>query len=223
MQQQAIPPNFSKQFSIRSRKEPNAKETINIRHVEQWQTDPPSFDTSIVYNDTAAIASRLHRESLDRNAPFQLPGQGDSDLVSKINKESLQLLARIQALDSQLRIVQDAREISRVSQELQRAECEYEGLLKAKKQAYLESIGSNPYFDKYDVSSDSRNIIRELRGVVNEDVEDRGVNESKKLLGRTFETRWVPQDTIESRGMNSLEAYELMRPILNKMNVVYRN
>jgi hypothetical protein len=222
MQQQPMPPNFSKQFSIRSRKEPNAKETINIRHVEQWQTDPPYSDRASVYDDTAGIASRLHRESLDRNPPFQLPGQGGSDLSSKIHRESLQLLAKIQALDSQLRIVQDAQEISRVSMELQQAKKGYEVLLKAEKQASIESIGSNPYFDKYDVSSDSRNIIRELRGVVHEDVEDRGINESKKLLGRTFETRWLPQDTIEAKGMNSLEAYELMRPSLNKMSVIYR-
>jgi len=68
----------------------------------------------------------------------------------------------------------------------------------------VESLSANPYFDKYDVAGDSRNIARELRSVVHEDIVDRGVNESKKLLGRAFENRWLTRDDIQARGLNTL-------------------
>lgn len=180
-------PNFASAFTLRSRREPNANELINIRHVEQWQTDPPASE--IMYNDTNSIASRLQRESLDRNPPYQLMTTVDD----KLTKQKIQVLADIEALQK-----------AGQSDKLQDAYATYEIILKAEKEAMVESISANPYFDKYDVAGDSRNIARELRSVVHEDIVDRGIDESKKLLGRAFENRWLTRDDIQAKGLNSL-------------------
>jgi hypothetical protein len=180
-------PNFASVFTLRSRREPNANELINIRHVEQWQTDPPASD--IMYNDTSAIPSRLYRESLNRSAPYEQMTSVDD----KLTKQKIQVLADIQALQKEGQ-----------SDKLQDAYATYETILKAEKEAMVESLSANPYFDKYDVAGDSRNIARELRSVVHEDIVDRGVNESKKLLGRAFENRWLTRDDIQARGLNTL-------------------
>lgn len=206
-------------FNIRSRKETNTKETINLRHVEQWQTDPPYSDKTFVYEDTTALPSRLYRESLDRNAPYQITM--DESRGKHLEKEGLALLAEIQALDSRIRIEIDPDAIQRLSAKLTVVKSNYEAILQAGKQAAVQSISSNPYFEKYDVGGDSRNIIRELRSVVHEDIGDRGVNESKKLLGRTFESRWVAKE--ETIGLNSLDAYELIRPAMNNMEKIYKS
>ena len=50
----------------------------------------------------------------------------------------------------------------------------------------------NPYFNKYDITSDPRNAIRELRGVGVESVTDKGVDESMRLFKRGFDDRSVP-------------------------------
>jgi len=185
--------NFEKVFTVRSRREPNANELINIRHVEQWQTDPPASDRTSVYNDTNAIPSRLYRESLDRMAPYQLTA--DNLQVLQLRKDRIKILEEIQNLEGQ-----DSSKV----EELHKL---YETYLKAEKQASVESISANPYFDKYDVAGDSRNIARELRSVVHEDIVDRGVNESKKLLGRAFESRWMQEDSIIAKRLNTLGRY----------------
>jgi hypothetical protein len=56
---------------------------------------------------------------------------------------------------------------------------------------------------------------------VHETIEDRGVNESKKLLGRTFQNRWIPNEVIQEKNLNSLQAYELLKPAMNNMSKTY--
>jgi hypothetical protein len=97
----------------------------------------------------------------------------------------------------------------------------YRSLLEAQRVERIDSTSQNPYFDKYDVAGDSRNMIRELRGAVSEDIQDHGVAESKKLLERGFQNRWLPEDHATSRGLNSLEAYDLMRPKFTDMTKRY--
>jgi hypothetical protein len=82
-------------------------------------------------------------------------------------------------------------------------------------------MAQNPYFAKYDVAGDSRNVVRELRGAVSEDIADRGIRESKKLLERNFDNRWMPQGDAQEKGLNSLEAYDLMRPKFTDMSKRY--
>jgi hypothetical protein len=97
----------------------------------------------------------------------------------------------------------------------------YRVLLLRKKQSSIDSLTKNPYFEKYDVEGDTRNIIRELRSSVYEDITDRGTAESQKLLRRGMENRWVPARFAESQGLDSLSAYELMRPKFNKQEKTY--
>lgn len=85
-----------------------------------------------------------------------------------------------------------------------------------------EQLGKNPYFDKYDVVTDPFNVARELRATVYEDKVDRGLLESKRLLNRTYTTRWLPEDFAQKKNLDSLQAYETLRPQMNKMDTTYR-
>jgi hypothetical protein len=86
-----------------------------------------------------------------------------------------------------------------------------------------DSIAQNPYFDKYDIASDSRNVIRELRGAVSEDIVDRGLRENQRLMSRGFDSqRWVPQGLSEMKGIDQLTAFELIRPKVDDFNKIYK-
>jgi hypothetical protein len=52
--------------------------------------------------------------------------------------------------------------------------------------------GMNPYFDKYDTSYDSRNTVRELQAVVYEDRPYEYIPQSRALVERGVEHRWIP-------------------------------
>lgn len=86
------------------------------------------------------------------------------------------------------------------------------------------SFGDNPYFQKYDVTQDPRNVVRELRSAVSEDKTDRGIKESQHMLSRQLDNRWIPQGYAESTGLNTLTAYEkLMKPQINDMKRDFRS
>jgi hypothetical protein len=73
------------------------------------------------------------------------------------------------------------------------------------------SFSANTYTQRLDASgSDSRNMIRELRGAVVEDNRERQVDASRHLLERQFYDRWLPAKA--SAEAASLQAYELLRP-----------
>lgn len=80
----------------------------------------------------------------------------------------------------------------------------------------------NPYFNTYAPAYDPRNAIRELRGTVFEDVADRGIEESKKLLSRGFENVWVPPEAVQGKNLTSLRAYEDLKPRFDNPNQDYR-
>jgi hypothetical protein len=70
--------------------------------------------------------------------------------------------------------------------------------------------GGNSYFNKYDTTYDSRNTVRELRGTVYEDKNISYLAESRGMLTRAFDNRWLSSndvkdliDTIESRRLMS--------------------
>lgn len=73
----------------------------------------------------------------------------------------------------------------------------------------------NPYFDQHAPEFDPRNVARELQGAVKEDKLDRGLLESQRLLSRGFSSRYVPEGFAENKQLDSLQAFEMLRPKLD--------
>lgn len=84
-------------------------------------------------------------------------------------------------------------------------------------------LGANPYFDRYDPVSDPRNAVRELRNAVYEDKSgERGILETRRLLERSFTTRWLPEGFVQANNMDSLTSFEILRPKTDDMGTNYR-
>lgn len=89
-----------------------------------------------------------------------------------------------------------------------------------------DSFTKNPYFEGYAPQYDSRNAVRELRSVVYEDRFDKGLRESKHLLGRTFTTQWLEPKYVEENNLdtlNSLVAYEQLKPQMDDIAKNFRS
>lgn len=136
-------------------------------------------------------------------------------------KISIQL-QKIQTLTDQLSNAKDPATKSLIQKSLSLAKETYSLYLQEQKISQADAIAQNPYFNKYDVASDSRNIIRELRGVVSEDIVDRGLRQSQKLLTRELDNRWLSPKFAEQKGINQQNLLELMRPAMNDMGKNYR-
>jgi len=80
----------------------------------------------------------------------------------------------------------------------------------------------NPFFEQYAPEYDPRNVVRELRGSVKDDKAVRGEVESKRILSRGFSSRYVPEGFAEQRQLNSLEAYEHLKPQIDDLTKEYR-
>ena len=96
----------------------------------------------------------------------------------------------------------------------------YKALVDSRRRLMMDNMNRNPYFETYDVQGDSRNIVRELQSAVKEDISDRGVEQSRRLLQRGMESRWIGPKK-EEDGIDSLTAFELMRPKFNNQEKVY--
>jgi hypothetical protein len=81
----------------------------------------------------------------------------------------------------------------------------------------------NVFFDQYAPEYDPRNVVRELRGSVKDDKATRGDVESQRILSRGFSSRYVPQGYAEQEQLNSLEAFEQLRPKIDDLSKQYRN
>ncbi len=222
------PPNLAPCFSVRSRREVQTYDAVNSRLVEHWQTDAPQVQFSrrdisgaAFWMDMNATPSRLYREDLRQSQPFVVPS-GTSPQV----KKTIELADQ---LNTQLRIVQATKEAlskdpsnAGLRKQLADAESQARVLTLAQKQIQVDTLAGNPYFDKYDIATDSRNVVREMRAVVNEDIVDRGVRESQKLIRRELESRWLPANYAEVQGIDTLSAYELMKPRTNNNERTYR-
>ena len=209
-------------FSLRSRRETNTIDTANTRLHEHQQNDVPMNKGKIggidEYQDMNPIPSRLYREDMRPAQPYVIPTLNPAQVEEEANLDrniqgALSEIQRLEASASKRGAAGD-KEL-KLQQEL------YRVLLLRKKQSSIDSLTKNPYFEKYDVEGDTRNIIRELRSSVYEDITDRGTAESQKLLRRGMENRWVPARFAESQGLDSLSAYELMRPKFNKQEKTY--
>jgi len=83
-------------------------------------------------------------------------------------------------------------------------------------------LEGNPFFDQYAASFDPRNVARELNSAVKEDKMDRGIVESKRILSRGFSSRYVPEGFAEQQNLNSLDAFEKLRPKIDDVTRNYR-
>lgn len=216
------PDQMDRQRSTRVRREVNSFDAINARLVESWQTDTPrpqggvegrggrfGMSMQMQYYDMNPTSSRLY----------------DEDLVTAPRNKYVTNFDKRAALSEAIQVALAAVEINPDSQE---AQDKYKFLSQKLKQMELDSLSQNPFFDKYDVASDSRNIVRELRASVQEDLSNRGEAESRRMLERSLQGRWsVPRVPVKGSAVgpqtaDPLFAYELMRPRVSDTTKVYR-
>jgi hypothetical protein len=77
----------------------------------------------------------------------------------------------------------------------------------------------NSYFDKYDTTSDSRNMTRELKASVYEDKNTGFDKESNRLLQRQFDNRWLDPKVAKQQA----DAAEELRPKMDDIRLFYLN
>jgi len=208
-----LPTNLIPSFVLRSRRETNAEEVINSRLVNYWENDGEAIQrTNMPYsaNDMNPTCSRLYREDLNRAQPYVTPSESVKQVqtAAQLQYDISQALQKIQSLQTQ-------NQTPAVALQLKEQGILYNALAIKAKGLQTDSLAANPYFDKYDIATDSRNVIRELRGAVSEGVVDRGVVESQKLFSREMESRWVQRSVKEP--VDSVSAFELLRPKFNNM------
>ena len=90
-------------------------------------------------------------------------------------------------------------------------------------QAGEDSFSQNPYFEGYAPVFDPRNAIREVRSAIYEDRFDKGFRESKRLLARSFTNTWEPEDWVKKQNLDTLNAYESLKPQMNQMEKTFRS
>lgn len=216
----------------RSRKELNTRDTVNARLTEQWNTDAPYLvnnrrrkEDQAAFYDMMPIGTRTYSEDLKQWNTFQTPRPkaAEKRAAEDASKRILAEYAIIQRIDTNIKDLEIGSDAWN-SLQLQRQQAQQRASVA--QEEYYDSqnvtIATNPYFDKYDVASDPRNVVRELRSAVSEDKVDRGIREARTLLSRQFDSRWLPLEEKEKKGYDTLVAYELMRPSLNVMEMNYR-
>ena len=85
-----------------------------------------------------------------------------------------------------------------------------------------DSFSQNPYFEGYAPVFDPRNAVREIRSAVFEDRFDSGLRESKRLLARNFTNTWEPEGWVKEKNLDTLNAYENLKPQMNVMDKNFR-
>jgi hypothetical protein len=80
----------------------------------------------------------------------------------------------------------------------------------------------NPFFDQHAPEYDPRNVARELKSSVKEDKLDRGILESQRIMARGFSSRYVPEGFAEKNQLDSLQAFEMLRPKIDDGTHNYR-
>jgi hypothetical protein len=85
-----------------------------------------------------------------------------------------------------------------------------------------DQLGKNPYFQKFDVATDPRNVVRELQSAVYEYNPPRDQEVSNRLLSRNFEQLHVPESQVKKSYEQAIDVYAGMRPKLNDMKAKFR-
>ncbi len=221
--------NLKPNLSIRNRKEINVYDTTNSRLVEHWQTDSPSLtnarrdiEQTERWQDMNPTPSRLYRENLNQSQPFVVPTPNSTEVrkTEQLNQKITNTLLQIQELGYRIQVAKSVDQKKQLNQELLIKQQLYQVLLQQQKQEGIDSLAQNPYFNKFDVAGDSRNVVRELRSVVSEDIVDRGLRESQKFLQRELESRWLPPNYAEQKGIDVLS---MLRPSQDDMKRTYRS
>ena len=219
-----LPP---KEFLLRSRIEGNTKDWINKKEFEHWQTDVPDFTYNypkMVYakgrmyeniNDRPIGYSRMSDEE-DRKMSQEVYGNSNisyrdarSDRAPSYAREKVE-----QSVDIATGYKQPNYKLTNIPYD-DMAPINTRTDARDYKQAQPYVAGGpdleyNPYFDRYDPVSDSKNAVRELRSAVYEDkATSRGVFESQSMLRRQFENRWVAEDLIDEDLMDTYLRYEI--------------
>jgi hypothetical protein len=83
-------------------------------------------------------------------------------------------------------------------------------------------LGNNPYFQKFDVATDPRNVARELKSAVYEYNPPRDQTIANRLLSRNFDSRYVPESETKVSYEKAIDIYAGMRPKLNDMKATFR-
>ncbi len=83
-------------------------------------------------------------------------------------------------------------------------------------------LGKNPFFSKFDVTQDPRNVARELQGAVYEYNPPRGQETSQRLLDRQVQQLNVPEALVKATYEKAIDVYGGMRPKLNNMKAIFR-
>lgn len=83
-------------------------------------------------------------------------------------------------------------------------------------------LSGNPYFQKYDVTTDPRNVARELRSAVYEYNPPRDQSLNQHRLERNFDSRYVPESEVGVSYEKAIDIYAGMRPKLNDMKATFR-
>jgi hypothetical protein len=74
------------------------------------------------------------------------------------------------------------------------------------------STANNPYFQKFDITQDPRNVTRELQSSVYEE-RTGSRKEEKALFYRGFQHAWVNEDDLKRETEERLRGGEVMRPM----------
>jgi hypothetical protein len=83
----------------------------------------------------------------------------------------------------------------------------------------LERGVQNPYFMKYDTTSDSRNMTRELRASVYEDKNNGYQRESDSIMERNIEHRWL----LPVAPVQQASVVDELRPKMDDIRLVYHS
>lgn len=83
-------------------------------------------------------------------------------------------------------------------------------------------LGKNAYFQKYDVTSDPRNVARELNAAVYEYNPPRGQETSQRILGRQIQHLTVPENITKVSYEKAIDVYSGIKPKLNNMKATFR-
>lgn len=79
-----------------------------------------------------------------------------------------------------------------------------------------QSLYQNPWSSGFNVGAGD--VGKELRGVVKE---DRDIDVSNRLVGRTFEHQWVPEEATRAIAERKIDASELLRPAQDDYRTSY--
>lgn len=206
-----IPP---KQFQLRARIEPSTRNTTNIKQYDHWQTDTPDFTYNYpkLNNYEQVLGRNIGYTSINRN-PYGFDisyNEASTDRAPSYATEVVQ-----SSIDPATGYKIPNYKISHIPY-MDMAPTNTRTDKRDYKQSQPFVAGGpdleyNPYFDRYDPVTDPRNAVRELRSAVYEDKGgSRGEFESKKLLRRNFENRWLCEETIDDDMMDSLMRYEII-------------